>query len=247
MNVESEEKQAFTEDDRQMAEIFGRYIAIAMNILDLLVVERYHTTGRAADHINQQIAEPLNTIMTGASLLMEDYIGHDDIRHRLQGIIDNVVTIKSALKEAQKQPPGIFGARSGRQITPDPQLLSRHILVADDEEFIRQTIADVVQKYGCLADTAADGREAKALLKQRRYDLIISDIKMPYANGYEIFAAGREIDPNLPVILMTGFGYDPNHSIVRANREGLTAVLYKPFKVEQLMNEIRCALGTPKV
>ena len=45
------------------------------------------------------------------------------------------------------------------------------------------------------------------------------------------------------MILMTGFGYDPNHSIVRARKEGLSAVLFKPFKVDQLMHEIRSALG----
>jgi AmiR/NasT family two-component response regulator len=41
---------------------------------------------------------------------------------------------------------------------------------------------------------------------------------------------------------MTGFGYDPNHSIVRARREGLSAVLFKPFKVDQLLGEVRVAL-----
>ncbi|MCK4628891.1 MAG: response regulator, partial [Sedimentisphaerales bacterium] len=247
LNVESDKEQAFIEDDRQMAEIFGRHIAIAMNILDLLVVERYQTTGQAADVLNQQVSEPLDGILTKASLLMEDYIGHDDLRHRLQGIIDNVVNMKASLKEIRKQPKGIFDAHIGKDITPDPQLIARHILVVDDEESIRRTIADVICKYGCTADTAQDGREGKALLRQRTYDLVISDIKLPYANGYEIFAAAQSLSKSIPVILMTGFGYDPNHSIVRANREGLAAVLYKPFKVEQLMNEICRALKISKV
>jgi DNA-binding response OmpR family regulator len=46
---------------------------------------------------------------------------------------------------------------------------------------------------------------------------------------------------------MTGFGYDPNHSIVRARREGLAAVLFKPFKVDQLLSEIRTALRSAPV
>ncbi len=247
LNVESDKEQAFIEDDRQMAEIFGRYIAIAMNILDLLVVERYQTTGQAADILNQQVSEPLNGILTDVSLLMEDYIGHDDLRHRFQGIIDHIANMKASLKEIQKQPKGILDTHIGKDITPDPQLTSRHILVVDDEESIRRTIADIVRKYGCTADTAQDGREAKALIRQRTYDLVISDIKLPYADGYEIFATARALSKSIPVILMTGFGYDPNHSIVRANREGLAAVLYKPFKVEQLMKEIRCALKESKV
>lgn len=243
LNVESSQEQAFDEDDRQMAEIFGRYIAIAMNILNLLVVERYQTTGQAADHLSRQVADPLNAILTEASLIMEDYIGHDDIRHRLQGIIDSVVHIKASMKDLQDQPKGIFGVQSTDQIIDDPLLAGKHILIVDDEEFIRQTITDVVQKYGCIVDAARDGREAKALLGKRSYHLVISDIKLPFASGYEIFATARNLSSEIPVILMTGFGYDPNHSIVRANREGLDAVLYKPFKVDQLMGEIRRSLG----
>ena len=44
------------------------------------------------------------------------------------------------------------------------------------------------------------------------------------------------------VILITGFGYDPGHSIVRANREGLGAVLFKPFKVRQILDQCRAVL-----
>ena len=79
------------------------------------------------------------------------------------------------------------------------------------------------------------------MLDQRRFDLVLSDIKMPDKTGYEVFAAARKIS-TVPVILMTGFGYDPNHSIVRASQEGLQAVLFKPFKVDQLITEVRKAI-----
>jgi DNA-binding NtrC family response regulator len=48
----------------------------------------------------------------------------------------------------------------------------------------------------------------------------------------------REGQENLPVILMTGFGYDPSHSIVKARQQGLKSVLYKPFRVDQLLDEV---------
>ena len=75
-----------------------------------------------------------------------------------------------------------------------------------------------------------------------RFDLVISDIKMPDRNGYEVFAVARRLDADLPVILMTGFGYDPNHSIVRASQEGLQSVLFKPIQVERLIDEVKTAL-----
>ena len=239
LNVESHRDNAFAEDDRQVAEIFGRYIAIALNILDLLVVERYQTTGQAADNLASQLTEPFSRITSDASMLMEDYIGHDDLRHRLQDIIDNITSVKNTIRELQSGPKSIVGAQSKATRPMTEKMAGKKILIVDDEQFIRQTIADVVQNCGCLADTAPDGREALALIGRCQYDLVISDIKLPHSDGYQIFAAARA--KNTSVILMTGFGYDPNHSIVRANREGLAGVLYKPFKANQLLDTIQNA------
>ena len=122
-----------------------------------------------------------------------------------------------------------------------------HILVADDEPNIRNTISDVLRKYHARITLAASGSEAIALIEQDTFDLVISDIKMPDKTGYDVFAAAHKRNASTPVILMTGFGYDPNHSIVRASQEGLQAVLFKPFKVEQLLGEVRKALQAAPV
>ncbi|MEL7237654.1 MAG: two-component system response regulator, partial [Planctomycetota bacterium] len=58
----------------------------------------------------------------------------------------------------------------------------------------------------------------------------------------DVFSAVQKLDTPPPVILMTGFGYDPNHCIVRASQEGLQAVLFKPFRVEQMLDEVRKAV-----
>jgi CheY-like chemotaxis protein len=118
------------------------------------------------------------------------------------------------------------------------------ILVADDEPNIRNTISDILRKYHATVTVATSGLEAISLLEHTHFDLVVSDIKMPDKTGYDVFAAAHKHDSHLPVILMTGFGYDPNHSIVRASQEGLQAVLFKPFKVEQLLSEVRRALQT---
>jgi CheY-like chemotaxis protein len=239
-NVESDRLAAFNEDDRQFTEILARYIAIALNMLDLLVLERHESTGRMAEDVRGEIAGPLNDIITEASTLMDEYIGNDDLRHRLGAICDRVAEIKKTLKDIADTRTGILG-RAGEPASKDPLLADKRILVADDEEIIRETIGGVLRKQGCEVETAADGGQAIAMLEQRTYDLILADIKMPAKNGYEVFAAAKEAMPDVAVILMTGFGYDPNHSIVRARREGLNAVLFKPFKVDQLLTEIRGA------
>ena len=74
-------------------------------------------------------------------------------------------------------------------------------------------------------------------------DLLLSDIKMPDLNGYELFRESQDRFPGIPVILMTGFGYDPNHSIVRASQEGMQTVLFKPFKTSQLVDAVTQAVA----
>ncbi len=240
-NIESRQRAAFNEDDRQFAEIFGRYVAIALNILDLMVVERVGTAHKIADDVNAEVAGPLNDISLDATSLMDDYIGHDDLRHKLQTIIDNVAMIRKSLRQAAEGPNTILGANEVKGAA-DPILDGTHILIADDEPNIRTTISDVLRKYHANVTVAATGAEAIDKLNVTDFDLIVSDIKMPDKTGYDVFAAARKKSQSLPVILMTGFGYDPNHCIVRASQEGLQAVLFKPFKVDQLLNEVRKAL-----
>lgn len=244
-NIESDTTGAFTEEDRQFAEIFGRYVAIALHILDLLVVERHATTGRLADNVSSEIAGPLSDILSDATTLMEDYIGHDDLRHRLQCIVDNVDRIRTLVRQVAKPASGILGAKP-TQPAKDPILCGKSVLLVDDEEIIRQTVCDVLSKYGCEVEVARDGVRALAMIHARSYDLVITDIRMPGKSGYEIFAAVKEAHPGCPVIFMTGFGYDPNHSIIRASKEGLSAVLYKPFKVDQLLADVRAAISAGK-
>ncbi len=240
-NFESTKLALFNEDDRQFAEIFGRYIALALNVFELLVTERRTTTGRLGSDVMAEITAPLNDILTDVENLVEDYIGHDDLRHRLRVISENAVGIRDTIKNMTSAKAGPIGLRSAAT-RHDPLLEGKRILIADDEDVIRDTVCDILQGYGCKVSVATDGEAAIELIAQREFDLVLSDIRMPKKNGYEVFAAAKEANSVTPVILTTGFGYDPNHTIIRARREGLAAVLFKPFKVDQLLDEIRMAL-----
>lgn len=241
-NIESRQRAAFNEDDRQFAEIFGRYVAIALNILDLMVVERVSTSHKVADDVCSEVAGPLNDIMSDANTLMDEYIGQDDLRNKLQQIVDNVGVIRKSLRQAAEGPnTKILGATDVKG-EEDPIIGNSRILIADDEPNIRITISDILRKYHAIVTMASSGEEAIGHLEHNGYDLVISDIKMPDKSGYDVFATARKHSQTVPVILMTGFGYDPNHSIVRASQEGLHAVLFKPFKVDQLLTEVRKAL-----
>jgi len=240
LNVESTEIAAFSEDDRQIAEIFGRYVAIALYTLKLLAEERYTTTGQITAELASELAGPLNDIIAEVTQIMEDYSAQDELRRRLSAVISYVDRVKRSLRTVAKTPAlsGLIGPAP----PTDPLLEGKRILVADDEDLIRETIADVLSKSGALTVMARDGQEAVAMIHAQHFDLVISDIKMPYKSGYEVFAAATQARMHCPVILITGFGYDPEHNIVRASREGLAGVLFKPFRVEQLLDQVRQAL-----
>jgi CheY-like chemotaxis protein len=246
-NIESRHRAAFNEDDRQFAEIFGRYVAIALNILDLMIVERVSTSHKVADNVASEVAGPLNDIASDAMALIDEYIGHDDLRGKLMQIMENVKTIRGSLRQAADGPNTILGAQDVKDQQDDPLLSSARIMVADDEPNIRMTIRDILHKYGVEVTVASSGTEAMRLVENNDYDLVLSDIKMPDKTGYDVFCAARRRSATVPVILMTGFGYDPNHSIVRASQEGLQAVMFKPFKVDLLLAEVRKAIQSQPV
>ncbi len=243
LNAESDRPGAFLEEDRQFAEIFANYVALALHILNLLASERYTTHTQISDSICAELAGPLGDIITEACQLKEDYIGLDALRVRLDTLIDRATQARETMNQFARAPQtGVLGA-IGEKIEEDPILTGKRILVADDEEIIRETVSSLLKRYGCILDIAADGTEAQAKASSKRYDLIISDIKMPGATGYDVFAAAKANCAETEVILITAFGYDPNHSVVRASGEGLAAVLLKPFKIQRLLDECRGALA----
>ncbi|MBI5722665.1 MAG: response regulator [Planctomycetes bacterium] len=244
INAESRSVGVFGEEDRQFAEIFSNYLALALNILNLLVYERHTVASQFTGSVCTQLTGPLNDSITELSGIIEENIGDDDLRRRLQDVIDSLAKTRKCVQQiSQSGTTGVIASPQGPQAA-DPLLAGKTILVVDDEELIRQTIRDVLSPYGCQIELCPDGAEAIARINQKQYDLIISDIKMPGATGYDVYAAAKAAHGDTPVILVTGFGWDPHHSAVKIkNTGGAVTVLMKPFKVRQLLDYIHTALA----
>jgi CheY-like chemotaxis protein len=99
---------------------------------------------------------------------------------------------------------------------------------------VRRSAHALIGRWGGVVETARDGREALTMARLASYDAIVADIRLPDLSGYDVYHALREAQPSARVILMTGYGYDPGHSLTRARQEGLRHVLFKPFRVDQL-------------
>jgi len=243
INIESRLCGAFNEEDRQFAETFANYVALALNILNLLVSARHMAHTQLTGSICAELTGPLNDIITEITDVMEEYIGTDDLRRRLSLVVDQAAMVRRSIQHLGQSPASGVIPASAPPPRAEPVLAGKRILVADDEEPIRQTVHDILSPHGCRVDLAADGAEAIERICSVHYDLIVSDIKMPKANGYEVFRQVKARLGDVPVILITAFGYDPNHSIVRARQEGLSAVVLKPFKVKDLMDQVCAALS----
>ena len=248
MDVESKTPGEFGDSERQFLEIFARYIAIALHMLDLLVVERSATNLSVSGRVGGELEEPLADIILELDALGETMVDKTKSGH-LSRIREDVDAIRSRIANVAAGPQTLLGVdRALSDRSEDPVLKGKRALVADDEHKICKVIGAVLRSRGCVADVVMDGQAAiEALTRasagdEPRYDIVISDIRMPHRNGYEVFSAAKQLDPDIPVILMTGFGYDPHHSIVRASQEGMSGVLFKPFDIEQLIVAMHDAL-----
>ena len=106
------------------------------------------------------------------------------------------------------------------------------ILVVDDEELIRDLLKMVLTEEGYSVITAEGGEEAIRRLETMRFDLIITDLVMPKVNGVEVLRSAKSIDPNYPVMVITG--YPSVETVTRLVRLGAGDYLTKPFNLDMV-------------
>jgi CheY-like chemotaxis protein len=119
------------------------------------------------------------------------------------------------------------------------------VLVADNDERVRRSAHGILGRFGCVVETARDAQEALTMARLSTYDVILADIRLPDLTGYDVYHRLRQAQPVAQVILMTSYGYDPEHSILKARQEGLRYVLYKPFRIDQLLESLENLDGPP--
>ncbi len=114
------------------------------------------------------------------------------------------------------------------------------IILVDDEKEILEDRSKILKNMGYECYTAENGHKCLDILKKRDPDLILTDMKMPELNGFDILKMSREIDPTIPVIIFTGYGDVP--SAVRAMKLGAFDFLPKPLSVEMMEFVIKKAI-----
>lgn len=116
------------------------------------------------------------------------------------------------------------------------------ILVAEDEEVVREFLEHILRKEGFTPVLAADGEMALALAKEERPDLVLMDVLMPHMDGFEVLRHLKETPElsSIPVIMLTAKGADTD--IMIGFDMGVTDYLPKPFSPVELLARVRRAL-----
>ena len=109
------------------------------------------------------------------------------------------------------------------------------ILIVDDEFGPRESLRIILNPYFTIF-SAADGKEALAILRKERIDVVTLDLKMPGLSGLDILREIRRFHPDVEVLIITAFGSPQN--VKEANRYGARSFICKPFNPMELLNNI---------
>ncbi|MBX3361861.1 MAG: sigma-54-dependent Fis family transcriptional regulator [Phycisphaeraceae bacterium] len=114
------------------------------------------------------------------------------------------------------------------------------VLVVDDKEMMRDSVAGTLERAGFEVATATDGAAALEMIARRRPAAVVTDLRMPGLSGIELIERIRAIDEELPIVLMTAFG--TIETAVKAMRVGAFDYLTKPFEGDELVVAIKRAV-----
>jgi len=110
--------------------------------------------------------------------------------------------------------------------------MNLNILIVDDDKKLLSVLKTIFEKEEYEVTTCSDGLQAIKMCREHRFDLIITDLMMPGANGLEVLKETRKTDPNILVILITGFA--SLETAIQAIREGAYDYITKPFRLEEI-------------
>ncbi len=116
-----------------------------------------------------------------------------------------------------------------------------NVLVVEDEEAVRSILALSLRHAGYEVHTATDGLEALSEMRQRHFDVVVTDYQMPGMNGLQLMSLAKILWPNTPVVMLSG---EQSEEIMdSAMQGGAFTWLHKPYEREVLLQILRMAIA----
>ena len=116
----------------------------------------------------------------------------------------------------------------------------KHLLIVDDEQALREAIAERLADHGFLVEQAASGEQALQRLAEFAFDILITDLRLPGIDGGKVIDAALERYPEIIAIVITGYGTVKD--AVEAIKQGAADFITKPFQFDALLHVLRSAL-----
>ncbi len=122
--------------------------------------------------------------------------------------------------------------------------MMNNILIVEDDQSLLEALCDSLSSYGYAVDTASDGAIALEKIKHNEYQIILSDVQLPYIDGLSLVSKIKKYLPNAKIIIMTAFG--SIQDAVYAIQQGAADYISKPFEIDKLMSKFSEALQEQK-
>jgi len=113
------------------------------------------------------------------------------------------------------------------------------ILVVDDDRDLCENLWDLLRERGYRVHLAHDAPDAEQALRQRKFHVVLIDMKLPAGDGRQVLCALQQIDKDARTVLITGFAAEMETKVHAALQAGANAVCYKPFDVEKLLSTVQ--------
>ena len=114
-----------------------------------------------------------------------------------------------------------------------------NILVAEDEAELREILKVTLEQQGYRAILASDGNEAIKKIEKKSFQMALIDIKMPGVSGKELVSKIKQINPRVPIVIITG---SPDFKEEMSLKKQVYEYIYKPFRLNELVKIIKRAL-----
>ncbi len=127
-----------------------------------------------------------------------------------------------------------------KEVAPIKEVSRARILVIDDDESVRDILSRILETQGHQVIVACDGEEGIEQFKSEPFDLVFTDLGMPRLSGWEVGKAIKEIDPKVPIAMITGWGVELDRE--KMSESGINLIVSKPFNFDQVIQLVAEAL-----
>ncbi len=236
----SQEKARFKEEDARIISLLGGQVG---GVLDLF--SRY-----LSDNLDEFLIQILGSI----ELFRFRYKGRKDVpsseilwaQDRLK---DRVLSCVERLERTRSEAITKEPRRNKEAVLPSGDELSieemmtiqgerkapprpKKVLVIDDQPIVTELLVNVLERMNLGSAVASGGKEGLELFEREDFDLVITDLGMPDISGWEVSKAVKQKNPDMPVVIITGWGVEPDPEKVKDSK--VDFVVNKPFQIDQL-------------